>query len=126
MIKQSERGISINQEKYVNDLLKKYDINGSSMKTPMVPPNNLGPDLNSKAVNKTQYKGFDLKGYLDSDYAGCNKDKKSTSVKAEYVAAIGCCTNILWMKSQLSDYDICNTLKSEYAAECGISEGVTF
>ncbi|GJU81787.1 hypothetical protein Tco_1284152 [Tanacetum coccineum] len=35
-IKQSERGISINQEKYVKDLLKKYDINGSSVKTPMV------------------------------------------------------------------------------------------
>ncbi|GJV61441.1 retrovirus-related pol polyprotein from transposon TNT 1-94 [Tanacetum coccineum] len=52
-IKQSERGISINQEKYVKDLLKKYDINGSSMKTPMVPPNKLGPDLNVKVVNKT-------------------------------------------------------------------------
>ncbi|GJZ49041.1 retrovirus-related pol polyprotein from transposon TNT 1-94 [Tanacetum coccineum] len=50
-IKQSERGISINQEKYVKDLLKKYDINGSSVNTPMVPPNNLGPDLNGKAVN---------------------------------------------------------------------------
>ncbi|GJY87122.1 retrovirus-related pol polyprotein from transposon TNT 1-94 [Tanacetum coccineum] len=37
-IPQSERGISINQEKYVKDLLKKYDINGSSVKTPMVPP----------------------------------------------------------------------------------------
>ncbi|GKA38394.1 retrovirus-related pol polyprotein from transposon TNT 1-94 [Tanacetum coccineum] len=78
-IKQSERGISINQEKYVKDLLKKYDINGSSVKTPMVPPNNLGPDLNGKAVNETQYRGFDLKGYSDSDYAGCNMDRKSTS-----------------------------------------------
>nr|GEU64228.1 retrovirus-related Pol polyprotein from transposon TNT 1-94 [Tanacetum cinerariifolium] len=57
-IKQSERDISINQEKYVKDLLKKYDINGSSMKTPMVPPNNLGPDLNGKAVNETQYRGM--------------------------------------------------------------------
>ncbi|GKE12579.1 retrovirus-related pol polyprotein from transposon TNT 1-94 [Tanacetum coccineum] len=55
-IKQFERGISINQENYVKDLLKKYDINGSSMKNPMVPPNNLGPDLNGKAVNKTQYR----------------------------------------------------------------------
>ncbi|GJW70562.1 hypothetical protein Tco_0127479 [Tanacetum coccineum] len=35
-IKQSERGISINEEKYVKDLLKKYDINGSSLKTPMI------------------------------------------------------------------------------------------
>ncbi|GJV03838.1 hypothetical protein Tco_1337407 [Tanacetum coccineum] len=110
-IKQSEKGISINQEKYVKDLLKKYDINGSSMKTLMVSPNNLGPDLRGKAVNETQYRanpkephliavkrifrylkgtsslglwypkclGFDLKGYLDSDYAGCNMDRKSTS-----------------------------------------------
>ncbi|GJW58539.1 retrovirus-related pol polyprotein from transposon TNT 1-94 [Tanacetum coccineum] len=57
-IKQSDRGILINQEKYVKDLLKKYDINGSSVKTPMVPPNNLGPDLNGKAVNETQYRGM--------------------------------------------------------------------
>ncbi|GJZ12728.1 retrovirus-related pol polyprotein from transposon TNT 1-94 [Tanacetum coccineum] len=49
---------------------------------------------------------FDLKGYSDSDYAGCNMDRKSTSAKAEYVATIVCCASILWMKSQLSDYDI--------------------
>ncbi|GKA04522.1 retrovirus-related pol polyprotein from transposon TNT 1-94 [Tanacetum coccineum] len=50
----------------------------------------------------TEYKferGFDLKGYFDSDCAGCNMDRKSTSVKAEYVAAGRCCANILWMKS---------------------------
>ncbi|GKC81767.1 retrovirus-related pol polyprotein from transposon TNT 1-94 [Tanacetum coccineum] len=57
-IKQSERGISINQEKYVKDLLKKYDINGSSVKTPMVPPNNLGTDLSGKVINETQYRGM--------------------------------------------------------------------
>ncbi|GKB10671.1 retrovirus-related pol polyprotein from transposon TNT 1-94 [Tanacetum coccineum] len=164
-IKQSKRGILINQEKYVKDLQKKYDINGSSMKTLMVPPNNLGPDLNGKAVNETQYRGmirsimfltasrpviqfstclsaryqanhkesnliavkrifrylkgtpslglwylkclgFDLKEYSDSDYAGCNMDRKSTLAEAKYVAAAGCCANILWMKSQLTDYDI--------------------
>ncbi|GKA03333.1 putative reverse transcriptase domain-containing protein [Tanacetum coccineum] len=55
-IKQSKRGISINQEKYVKDLLKKYDINGSSVKTPMIPLNNLGLDLISKVVNETQYR----------------------------------------------------------------------
>ncbi|GJS23253.1 retrovirus-related pol polyprotein from transposon TNT 1-94 [Tanacetum coccineum] len=52
------------------------------------------------------FKCFDLKGYSDSDYAGCNMDRKSTSAEAEYVAAVGCCASILWMKSQLSDYDI--------------------
>ncbi|GJU20226.1 hypothetical protein Tco_1153568 [Tanacetum coccineum] len=97
----------------------------------MVPPNKLGPDLNDKALNETRYRGFDLKGYSDSDYAGCNMDRKSTSgacqllggklvcwsaktqqsvamssAKAKYVAAAGCCANILWMKNQLTDYDI--------------------
>ncbi|GJW42815.1 retrovirus-related pol polyprotein from transposon TNT 1-94 [Tanacetum coccineum] len=57
-IVQSERGISINQEKYVTDLLKKYKINGSSVKTLMVPPNNLGHDLGGKVMNKTQYGGM--------------------------------------------------------------------
>ncbi|GJU83420.1 retrovirus-related pol polyprotein from transposon TNT 1-94 [Tanacetum coccineum] len=49
---------------------------------------------------------FDLKGYSESDYAGCNIDRKSTLAKAEYVAAAGYYANILWMKSQLTDYDI--------------------
>ncbi|GKF96977.1 hypothetical protein Tco_0292798 [Tanacetum coccineum] len=145
----------------------------------MVPLNNLGPDLNGKSINKTQYRGmigslmyltasrpdiqfltclcsryqtnpkeshlnvvkrifrylkgtpslgmwypkcssFDLKGYSDSDYAGCNMDRKSTLgayqllggklvcwsakkqqsvamslAEAEYVAAAGFCANIL-------------------------------
>ncbi|GKG22298.1 hypothetical protein Tco_0387601, partial [Tanacetum coccineum] len=75
--------------------------------------------------------GFDLKGYSNSDYAGCNMDRKSTlgaymllggklvcwsdkkqqsvamsSTEAAYVATASCCANILWMKSQLTDYDI--------------------
>ncbi|GJS69942.1 retrovirus-related pol polyprotein from transposon TNT 1-94 [Tanacetum coccineum] len=29
-----------------------------------------------------------------------------SSAEAEYVATAGCCANILWMKSQLSNYDI--------------------
>ncbi|GKC11750.1 retrovirus-related pol polyprotein from transposon TNT 1-94, partial [Tanacetum coccineum] len=131
----------------------------SSVKTPMVPPNNLGPDLAGKPVNETSYRGmigslmyltatrldiqfstvlyaryqssFDLKGFSDLDYVGCNMDRKSTSdacqilggrlvcwsakkqqsvamslAKAEYVAAARCCASILWMKSQLGDYDI--------------------
>ncbi|GKA06825.1 hypothetical protein Tco_0686049, partial [Tanacetum coccineum] len=134
-IKQSERGISINQEKYVKDLLKKYDINGSLVKTPMLPPNKLGHDLNGKAVNETKYRGMirslmhltvsrpdiKLSTCLYARYQAnpkeshliavkrifrCNMDMKSTLAEAEYVAAAGCCANILWMKSQLTDYDI--------------------
>ncbi|GJU88097.1 hypothetical protein Tco_1300520 [Tanacetum coccineum] len=126
-IKQDKKGISICQEQYIRNLLKKYEISDSSLvKTPMVPPNNLGPDLAGKPVNETSYRGmirylkgtpnlglyypkcsgFDLKGYSDSDYAGCYMDRKSTLAEAEYVATTGCCASILWMKSQLSDYDI--------------------
>ncbi|GJX10387.1 retrovirus-related pol polyprotein from transposon TNT 1-94 [Tanacetum coccineum] len=141
---------------YMNFIVYQMDVKSAflNVKTPMVPPNNLGPDLNGKSINETQYRGmigslmylkgtpslglwypkclgFDLKGYSDSDYVGCNMDGKSTSsacqllggklvywsakkqpsiamslAKAEYVAATSCCTNILWMKSQLTDYDI--------------------
>ncbi|GKD57233.1 retrovirus-related pol polyprotein from transposon TNT 1-94, partial [Tanacetum coccineum] len=104
-----DKGISICQEKYTMDLLKKYEISDSaSVKTPMVPPNNLGPDLaNPKESHNIVVKrifrylkgtpslglwypkcsGFDLKGYSNSNYAGCSE--------AEYVAAAGCCANIL-------------------------------
>nr|GEU59176.1 paired amphipathic helix protein Sin3-like 2 isoform X1 [Tanacetum cinerariifolium] len=74
----------------------------SLVKTPMVPPNKLGPDLAVKPVNETSYRrmigslmylkgtptlglyylkcsGYDLKGYSYSDYAGCNLDRKNTS-----------------------------------------------
>ncbi|GJV48793.1 retrovirus-related pol polyprotein from transposon TNT 1-94 [Tanacetum coccineum] len=128
-IKQDEKGISIYQEQYTRNLLKKYEFSdSSSVKTPMVPPNNLSPDLVGNPVNETSYRGmigslmyltvtrhdiqfstvlcFDLKGYSDSNYAGCNMDRKSTSVEAEYVVVAGCCASIIWIKSKLSDYDI--------------------
>ncbi|GJZ26183.1 retrovirus-related pol polyprotein from transposon TNT 1-94, partial [Tanacetum coccineum] len=61
--------------------------------------------------------GFDLKAYSDSDYTGCKLDRKSTSsgcwisiamssAEAEYVVAAGCCAQVLWIKSQLADYDV--------------------
>ncbi|GJY68252.1 retrovirus-related pol polyprotein from transposon TNT 1-94, partial [Tanacetum coccineum] len=161
------------REKYVKDLLKKYDLaNCALVKCPMLPPNNLGPDELGVSVNETLFRGmigslmyltasrpdiqfstclcarylkgtpnlglwypkgsgFDLKAYSNSDYAGCNLDRKSTSggcqilggklvcccakkqsstimslVKAEYVAAAGCCAQVIWIKSQLADYDV--------------------
>ncbi|KAI3770566.1 hypothetical protein L6452_01704 [Arctium lappa] len=75
--------------------------------------------------------GFDLTGYSDSDFAGCKLDRKSTTggcqllggklvswtskkqnsvststAEAEYVAAVSCCSQILWMRNQLLDYDL--------------------
>ncbi|KAI3692839.1 hypothetical protein L6452_32663 [Arctium lappa] len=72
---------------------------------------------------------FDLTAYTDADHAGCKLDRKSTygccqilgnklvswsskkqncvstsTVEAEYVAAASCCSQVLWMKTQLRDY----------------------
>nr|GFA78061.1 hypothetical protein [Tanacetum cinerariifolium] len=45
--------------------------------------------------------GFDLTAYLDADRAGCHLDRKKES---EYVAVSGCCAQVLWMRTQLTDY----------------------
>ncbi|GJU96645.1 retrovirus-related pol polyprotein from transposon TNT 1-94 [Tanacetum coccineum] len=58
-IKQDSKGISICQEKYVKDLLKKYDLaDCASVKCPMLPPNNFGPDESGVSINKTLFRGM--------------------------------------------------------------------
>ncbi|GJT80532.1 retrovirus-related pol polyprotein from transposon TNT 1-94 [Tanacetum coccineum] len=58
-IKQDFKGISIYQEKYVKDFLKKYDLaDHASVKYPILPPNNLGPDESGVSVNETLFKGM--------------------------------------------------------------------
>ncbi|CAN0838933.1 Retrovirus-related Pol polyprotein from transposon TNT 1-94 [Linum grandiflorum] len=76
----------------------------------------------------------DLAGYSDSDFAGCLTDRKSTSgacqflgqsliswsskkqkcvalstAEAEYLAAGSCCTQLLWLQSQLLDFSLPQT-----------------
>nr|GEX01061.1 copia protein [Tanacetum cinerariifolium] len=73
--------------------------------------------------------GFELTGFSDVDYAGCKDTFKSTSggaqflgeklvswsskkqecttlstAKAEYVSLFACCAQVLWMRTQLTDY----------------------
>ncbi|GKA03177.1 putative ribonuclease H-like domain-containing protein [Tanacetum coccineum] len=47
---------------------------------------------------------FDLEAYSDSNYAGANLDRKSTTREAEYVATANCCGQVLWIQNQLLDY----------------------
>nr|GFB88096.1 copia protein [Tanacetum cinerariifolium] len=73
--------------------------------------------------------GFELTGFSDADYAGCKDSFKSTSggaqflgeklvscslkkqdcttlltAEAEYVSLSACCAQVLWMRTQLTDY----------------------
>nr|GFB33731.1 hypothetical protein [Tanacetum cinerariifolium] len=43
---------------------------------------------------------FDLTAYSDADHAGCHLDRK----KSEYVTVSSCCAQVLWMRTQLTDY----------------------
>ncbi|KAJ9542267.1 hypothetical protein OSB04_028773 [Centaurea solstitialis] len=188
-VKQSSKGIFINQAKYVQDVLKKYKLSEASpMRTPMATSLKLHKDISGISVESKLYRGmigsllyltasrpdimfstcvfaryqsdpkeshmlvvkrilrylkktpslglwyplysgFDLLAYTDSDYGGCQVDRKSTSgschflggklvswsskkqnciststAEAEYVAAASCCSQALWMQTQLRNY----------------------
>ncbi|GKC84651.1 hypothetical protein Tco_1140368 [Tanacetum coccineum] len=46
-----------------------------------------------------------LTTFADADHTGCQDTRKSTS-EAEYITLSGCCAQILWMRSQLTDYGL--------------------
>nr|GEX37027.1 retrovirus-related Pol polyprotein from transposon TNT 1-94 [Tanacetum cinerariifolium] len=74
--------------------------------------------------------GFELTAFLDSDHVGCLDSRKSisggiqflggdklvswsskkqdctsmSSAEAEYVSLYACCTQVLWMRTQFTDY----------------------
>nr|GEX79370.1 hypothetical protein [Tanacetum cinerariifolium] len=48
--------------------------------------------------------GFELTAFSDSDHAGCLDSRKSTFGEAEYVSLFACCAQVLWMRTQLTDY----------------------
>ncbi|GJS96713.1 retrovirus-related pol polyprotein from transposon TNT 1-94 [Tanacetum coccineum] len=47
-----------------------------------------------------------LTAYADADHVGCQDTRRSTSGKAEYIALSGFCAQVLWMRSQLTDYGL--------------------
>ncbi|GJZ21713.1 putative ribonuclease H-like domain-containing protein [Tanacetum coccineum] len=188
-VKQKTDGIFISQDKYVADMLKKFDL--TSVKTTITPMETkmaLTKDEEADEVDVHLYRSmigslmyltasrpdimfavcacsrfqvtpktshlnavkrifkylkgkpnlglwypressFDLEAYSDSDYAGANLDRKSTTggcqflgsrliswqckkqtivatstTEAEYVAAASCCGQVLWIQNQMLDY----------------------
>nr|GEU43603.1 hypothetical protein [Tanacetum cinerariifolium] len=50
-----------------------------------------------------------LTAFADADHVGCQDTRHSTFgsiMEAEYIALSGCCAQILWMSSQLTDYGL--------------------
>nr|GEX35617.1 copia protein [Tanacetum cinerariifolium] len=127
LISQSPRGIFINQSKYALESLKKYGFEScDTVDTPMVEKSKLDEDKEGKAVDPSDYRAF-----ADADHAGCHDTRRSTSgslqflgerliswsserqkgavissTEAEYITLSGCCAQILWTKSQLTDYGL--------------------
>ncbi|GJV13022.1 hypothetical protein Tco_1354563 [Tanacetum coccineum] len=106
------------------ELLLKYGFDSCDpVDTPMVEKSKLDEDKEGKAVDPSHYR--------DADHAGCQDIRSSTSgsmqflgdrlvswsskrqksaaissTEAEYIAMSGCCAQILWMRSQLTDYGL--------------------
>ncbi|GKE25531.1 copia protein [Tanacetum coccineum] len=126
------RGIFLNQSKYALGIIKKYGMKTSDLvDIPMVEKSKLDADLQGKEIDPTRYRGMiGSPMYLSSnaDHAGCQDTRRSTSksmqvlsdrlvswsskkqkstvissTEAKYIALSGCCTQILWMRSQLTD-----------------------
>ncbi|GJT32247.1 retrovirus-related pol polyprotein from transposon TNT 1-94 [Tanacetum coccineum] len=127
-ISQSPKGIFINQSKYALESLRKYGMESSDpVDTSMVEKSKLDEDTQGKAVDPTHYRGMiDTLMYLktvsrnqtlhllsmcarDRLVSWSSKRQKSvviSSTEAEYIAMSGCCAQILWMRSQLTDYGL--------------------
>ncbi|GJV34534.1 putative ribonuclease H-like domain-containing protein [Tanacetum coccineum] len=136
-VKQSNGGIFLSQDKYVKDILNKFDFRTiKPASTPIEAHKSLGKDEEGEDVDVHTYRSmigylkhqpklglwypkdspFHLEAFSDSDYAGDNHDRRSTSggcqylgrrlvswqckkqtivaissTEAEYVAAASCC-----------------------------------
>ncbi|GJS12081.1 copia protein [Tanacetum coccineum] len=116
------RGIFINQSKYASEIVKKYGmLTSDSVDTPMVEKSKLDKDLQGIPIDATLYHDADHAGCQDTRHSTSgsaqflgdklvrwsSKKQKSTAIsstKAEYIALSRCCAQILWIRSQLTDY----------------------
>ncbi|GKD13837.1 retrovirus-related pol polyprotein from transposon TNT 1-94, partial [Tanacetum coccineum] len=114
---------------YALEIIKKYGMQASDpVDTPMVDKIDQTLYLQCACVPDSC---ITLTAYADADHAGCQDTRRSTSgsaqflvdklvswsskkkknnaitsIEAEYIALSGCCAQILWMRSQLTDYGL--------------------
>ncbi|GKA39329.1 retrovirus-related pol polyprotein from transposon TNT 1-94 [Tanacetum coccineum] len=100
--------------KFANQITTKFKMSMMGidfLDTPLVEKSKLDEDLQGKQVDATLYHGMigSLMYLTSSDklVSWSSKKQKCTAIsstKAEYIALSGCCAQILWMRSQLTDY----------------------
>ncbi|GKC26801.1 retrovirus-related pol polyprotein from transposon TNT 1-94 [Tanacetum coccineum] len=125
-ISQSPRGIFLNQSKYAFEITKKYGMETSDpADTPMVEKSKLDAYLQGKEVDPTRYRGMiGSLMYLtasrpDLVFAVCMCARYQAKPTEKHLHAVkqifrylrgtinmGCCAQILWMRSQLTDYSL--------------------
>nr|GFA75700.1 retrotransposon protein, putative, unclassified [Tanacetum cinerariifolium] len=107
-ISQNPRGIFINQSKYALESLKKYgfescDPDSSVALTAFADADHAGcQDTRRSTSGSVQFLGERLISWSSKRH----KSEAISSTEAEYIALSGCCAQILWMRSQLSDYGL--------------------
>nr|GEX52723.1 hypothetical protein [Tanacetum cinerariifolium] len=100
-INQSPCGIFINQAKYAQEILKKHGMTSyDSIGTPMA-TKHLDADLSGPLVDQTKYQSSDKLVSWSSKKQDCTS---MSSVEAEYVSLSACCAQVLWLRTQLTDY----------------------
>nr|GEZ10163.1 integrase, catalytic region, zinc finger, CCHC-type, peptidase aspartic, catalytic [Tanacetum cinerariifolium] len=100
-IHQSPPGIFINQAKYAQEILIKHGMTScDSVGTPMA-TKHLDADLSGTPVDQTKYRSCDK---LVSWSSKKQEYTSMSSAEAEYVSLSACCAQVLWMRTQLTDY----------------------
>ncbi|GJR63828.1 hypothetical protein Tco_0009893 [Tanacetum coccineum] len=85
---------------FINNLVFQPNEERIGKHTPMVEKSKLDKDLQGTPIDATLYHGDKLVSWS-------SKKQKCTAIsstEAEYIALSGCCAQILWMRSQLTDY----------------------
>ncbi|GKB46678.1 putative ribonuclease H-like domain-containing protein [Tanacetum coccineum] len=114
-VNQKEDGIFIRQDKYVTEILNKIGFSDVKIaNTPMETHKPLLKDADGKDVDEHMYRSMiGSLIYLTSSRPDiiliswqCKKKTvvANSTTKVEYIAALNCCGQVLWIQNQLLDY----------------------
>nr|GEU43802.1 reverse transcriptase domain-containing protein [Tanacetum cinerariifolium] len=132
-IRQSPRGIFINQAKYALEILHKHGMDkGQSIGTPMAMKPKLDADLSGNPVDQIDYRSkigslmyltssrpdivqagssFGLTAFSDTDHAGCSDSRKSTSGGIQFLG-----DKLVSLMSKKKNFIAMSSAEAEYVA----------